>query len=432
MIRLLLFLYNLVLPPVFLAMLPSAVAKARRRGGFSGTLPARFGFPSRRILDRIGTGRIWIHAVSVGEVGIALKFCAGYRERNPEARFLLTTTTPTALAIASEASSDWLEAMPNPVDLPIVTSRLTRLLSPSALLMVEADLWPNRISAAKAAGIPVALLNARLSTRSERRFRLVKPLSAALFGQLDLITLTDPGDPDRWHSLGLDPRILHLVGNIKHDGPVATVAPATSAESPPLLLAASTHRGEEEEIAKAYLRLHEEFPHLSLLIAPRHAERREEIRSMLASHGVPCTLRSEGGELSERPLVLDTTGELASWYPKASVVFVGKSLPCSVNKGGQNMIEPIRCGVPVLIGPHTGNFEPLATHLSEATAVIRVTTVDEIVATVRSLLGNREKQGAMIMAASGILKPHQGAVQRNCELVENLLSRKPSDFGRKP
>ena len=210
MIRLFLFLYNLVLPPVFLAMLPSAVAKARRRGGFSGTLPARFGFPSHRLLERISTGRIWIHAVSVGEVGIALKFCAGYRERNPEARFLLTTTTPTALAIASEASSDWLEAMPNPVDLPIVTSRLMRLLSPSALLMVEADLWPNRIAAAKAAGIPVALLNARLSTRSERRFRLVKPFSAALFGQLDLITLTDPSDPDRWHSLGLDPRIIQL------------------------------------------------------------------------------------------------------------------------------------------------------------------------------------------------------------------------------
>jgi len=426
MIRLLLFLYNLVLPPVFLAMLPSAVAKARRRGGFAGTLMARLGFPSRDLLERIGTGRIWIHAVSVGEVGIALKFCAAYRERNPGARFLLTTTTPTALAIASEASSEWLEAMPNPVDFPVVTAHLMRRLRPETLLMVEADLWPNRIAAAKAAGIPVALLNARLSTRSERRFRLVKPLSAALFGQLDLVTLTDPGDPERWQSLGLDPQILRLVGNIKHDSPVATATTATSQESPPLLLAASTHRGEEEEIAKAYLRLHGEFPDLRLLIAPRHSERREEIRSMLSSQGVPCTLRSEGGELSQIPLVLDTTGELSSCYPKASVVFVGKSLPCSLNKGGQNMIEPIRCGVPVLIGPHTGNFEPLATHLGEAGAVIRVTSLDEIVANVRSLLGNGEKRVSMITAAAGILKPHQGAVQRNCELLERLLCHQPS------
>ena len=430
MIRLLLFLYNLALPPVFLAMLPSAVAKARRRGGFSGTLPARFGFPSRELLDRIGTGRIWIHSVSVGEVGIALKFCAAYRERNPGARFLLTTTTPTALAIASEASSDWLEAMPNPVDLPVITARLMRRLRPVALLMVEADLWPNRIAAAKADGIPVALLNARLSTRSERRFRAVKPLSAALFGQLNLITLTDPGDPERWQSLGLDPRILRLVGNIKHDGPLVTVAASTSQDSPPLLLAASTHRGEEDEISRAYLILRKEFPDLRLVIAPRHAERREEIRSTLESLALPCILRSQGGELSEKPLVLDTTGELSAWYPRATVVFVGKSLPCSVNKGGQNMIEPIRCGVPTITGPHTANFEPLASHLCREEALIRVTDHHDIVATVRSLLGNGEKRTAMLTAAAGILKPHQGAVQRNCELVEYLLSSRPTTVTR--
>ena len=430
MIRLLLFLYNLALPPVFLAMLPSAVAKARRRGGFSGTLPARFGFPSRELLDRIGTGRIWIHAVSVGEVGIALKFCDSYRERNPSARFLLTTTTPTALAIASEASSDWLEAMPNPVDLPVITARLMRRLRPVALLMVEADLWPNRIAAAKADGIPVALLNARLSTRSERRFRAVKPLSAALFGQLNLITLTDPGDPERWQSLGVDPRILRLVGNIKHDGPLVTVAAVTSQDSPPLLLAASTHRGEEDEISRAYLILRKEFPDLRLVIAPRHAERREEIRSTLESLALPCILRSQGGELSEKPLVLDTTGELSAWYPRATVVFVGKSLPCSVNKGGQNMIEPIRCGVPTITGPHTANFEPLASHLCREEALIRVTDHHDIVATVRSLLGNGEKCTAMLTAAAGILKPHQGAVQRNCELVEYLLSSRPTTVTR--
>ena len=430
MIRLLLFLYNLALPPVFLAMLPSAVAKARRRGGFSGTLPARFGFPSRELLDRIGTGRIWIHAVSVGEVGIALKFCDSYRERNPSARFLLTTTTPTALAIASEASSDWLEAMPNPVDLPVITARLMRRLRPVALLMVEADLWPNRIAAAKADGIPVALLNARLSTRSERRFRAVKPLSAALFGQLNLITLTDPGDPERWQSLGLDPRILRLVGNIKHDGPLVTVAAVTSQDSPPLLLAASTHRGEEDEISRAYLILRKEFPDLRLVIAPRHAERREEIRSTLESLALPCILRSQGGELSEKPLVLDTTGELSAWYPRATVVFVGKSLPCSVNKGGQNMIEPIRCGVPTITGPHTANFEPLASHLCREEALIRVTDHHDIVATVRSLLGNGEKRTTMLTAAAGILKPHQGAVQRNCELVEYLLSSRPTTVTR--
>jgi 3-deoxy-D-manno-octulosonic-acid transferase len=429
MIRFLILLYNIVLPAALLAMLPSAMIKNRRRGGFGGTLATRLGFPGRELLKRIGTGRIWIHAVSVGEVGIALRFCAEFRARNPQARFLLSTTTPTGLAIASAASSEWLEAMPNPIDLPVVTARLVRLLSPSALVMVEADLWPNRIAAAKVLGIPVALINARLSPRSERRFRAVRPLTAALFGQVDLITLTDPEDPERWLSLGLHPRVLHLVGNIKHDGPV-TVSPAPDR---PLFLAASTHPGEEGEIASAYRELLGDFPDLRLVVAPRHAERREEVRSTLENLGLTVTLRSEGGEPSEQPLILDTTGELSSWYPRASVVFVGKSLPSSVNRGGQNMIEPIRCGVPTLIGPHTDNFEPLATRLCSAGAAIRVNDRRDIVGAIRSLLGNPEKRSAIVTAAAGILKPHQGAILRNCEWVESLLSSaRPKSYGLQP
>lgn len=417
MIRLLILLYNIALPAVLLALLPSALMKNRRRGGLGGTLATRLGFPGRELLSRIGTGRIWIHAVSVGEVGIALKFCTEFHDRNPEARFLLSTTTPTGLAIASKAASEWLEAIPNPIDLPVLTSRLVRFLDPSALLMVEADLWPNRIAAAKARGIPVALINARLSPRSERRFRMVRPLTAALFNQLDLITLTDPEDPDRWMSLGASLRILRLVGNIKHDGPITGSTPPEI----PLFLAASTHRGEEEEIAKAFLQLKKEFPELRLIIAPRHAERRSELRATLEALGLSCTLRSEGGEPSSLPLILDTTGELSSWYPRSSVVFVGKSLSSSVNHGGQNMIEPVRCGVPVLTGPHTANFEPLATRLCEAGAVIRVKDANGMTDAVRTILHDGKKRTLMAAAAVEILNPHQGATARNRQLVESLL-----------
>lgn len=122
------------------------------------------------------------------------------------------------------------------------------------------------------------------------------------------------------------------------------------------------------------------------------------------------------------PLLLDTTGELASWYPKATVVFVGKSLTNSVNKGGQNMIEPLQAGAPVLIGPHTDNFEPLATRLCEAGAALRVNDHLEIVAAVDSLLQNDLKRAAMITAATDILKPHRGAARRNCEMMEAFLT----------
>jgi 3-deoxy-D-manno-octulosonic-acid transferase len=285
--------------------------------------------------------------------------------------------------------------------------------------MVEADLWPNRIAACKKLGIPVALINARLSTRSEGRFRMARALSAPFFNQLDLITLTDPEDQARWISLGVRPELLHLTGNIKHDSPASvTTAPA----SDPILLAASTHDGEESEVAKAWISLKSEFTNLRLILAPRHAERRGEVRTALEKIGVPCRPRSEGAELSEVPLLLDTTGELGDWYPKATVVFVGKSLPVSVNHGGQNMIEPLQAGTPVLIGPHTGNFEPLASRLCSAGAAIRVIDSEEIASAARTLLCDPEKRSSMITSAIDVLRPHQGATERNCKLLETLLS----------
>jgi 3-deoxy-D-manno-octulosonic-acid transferase len=296
-------------------------------------------------------------------------------------------------------------------------------MRPSALLFVEADLWPNRIAAAKKLGIPVVLLNARLSGRSERRFKMLGPLASAWFNQLDLITLSDEEDRARFLSLGVRPDILRVTGNIKHDSPRGSLSPRDEVTS---LVAASTHAGEEEEIAKAYLSLTKDHPELRLIIAPRHVERRQEVRQTLETHGLQCHFRSEGGEPSIDPLLIDTTGELSSWYPRATVVFVGKSLPNSVNKGGQNMIEPLQAGAPVLIGPNTGNFEPLATSLCQAGAILRVNDYREIISAVRSLLGDDTKRASMITAATDVLKPHLGAAQRNCELMETLVTPRRS------
>jgi len=417
-----LFLYNLLFAPVLLILLPGYLLRIRRRGGYGNRAAQRFGIFSRETLERIGTGRIWLHAVSVGEVGIALKFAKAFRQRNPEARFLLSTTTSTGLAIVENSASQWLEPVANPVDFPIVTSCLVRKLRPAALLMVEADLWPNRIASCKELGIPVALINARLSSRSERRFRLVRILVAPFFNQLDLITLTDPEDEVRWISLGVKPEFLKLTGNIKHDAPARE---SVKNEGDPVLLAASTHEGEEQEVAAAWLVLSKDFPNLRLVLTPRHAERRGDVLTAMRRLGINARLRSHGAGLSEAPLVLDTTGELSDWYGRATVVFVGKSLPCAANHGGQNMIEPLQAGAPVVIGPFTGNFEPLASHLCEAGAAIRVKDRHEIATAVKSLLDHPEKREAMITAANTVLKAHQGATERNCDLIEGLMGRSP-------
>ena len=428
--RIVLFLYNLLFLPILLILLPGYLVRIGKRGGYRNRALQRFGMIDQTTLERLGTGRIWLHAVSVGEVGIALKLASEYHRRNPSSRFLVSTTTSTGLAILERSASAWLEPMANPIDFPYITGHLIKQLRPAALLMVEADLWPNRIAACKKLGIPVALINARLSTRSEGRFRMARALSAPFFNQLDLITLTDPEDQARWISLGVRPELPHLTGNIKHDSPASvTTAPA----SDPILLAASTHDGEESEVAKAWISLKSEFPNLRLILAPRHAERRGEVRTALEKIGVPCRPRSEGAELSEVPLLLDTTGELGGWYPKATVVFIGKSLPVSVNHGGQNMIEPLQAGTPVLIGPHTGNFEPLASRLCSAGAAIRVNDSEEIASAARTLLCDPEKRSSMITSAIDVLRPHQGAAVRNSELVKKLLQDlRSSAFGLQP
>lgn len=426
--RIVLFLYNLLFFPLLLILLPGYLLRMKRRGGYGTKAPQRFGIFDRNTRSRIGTGRIWIHASSVGEVGIALKFAEEYHSLHPRSRFLLSVTTSTGLAIAERKACAWLEAVANPVDFPILTARLVRRLRPSVLLSIEADLWPNRVAACRRLGIPVALLNARLSKRSERRFQRVRWLAAPFFNSLDLITLTDPGDRECWISLGVRPELLRLTGNMKHDAVIGTPAgsmphplqPGWSATDP-LFLAASTHEGEEQEVARAFQRLRKEIPNLRLLIAPRHVERRNAIVASLGSLGLTCSLRSEPTSGPADLLLLDTTGELARWYEAATVAFVGKSLPCAGNRGGQNMIEPLQAGCPVLIGPHTGNFEPLASQLCDAGAAVRVTDAESLSEAALRILRDEPLRSGMIGSAAGVLEAHRGATRLNCALVAGLF-----------
>jgi 3-deoxy-D-manno-octulosonic-acid transferase len=428
--RITLLLYNLLFVPVLLILLPGYTFRNWRRGGYGTKLKQRFGILDRETLARIGKGRIWLHTVSVGEVGIGLRFAKAYHERHPGSRFLISSTTPTGLKILQQEASDWLEPMANPVDFPILTSLLVTALAPTALLMVEADIWPNRLAACTALGIPTALLNARLSSRSESRFCRFKTITSSFFNDLRLITLSEVEDKARWLSMGVRPELLEVTGNMKYDQhsdpriPNLSIPRETGWNSEdPILLAASTHAREEAEVASVFLSLRAKNPTLRLVIAPRHVERRKEILGELRGLGLSCSLRSEGFTAPSDVLLLDTTGELSGWYPLATVVFVGKSLPCSVNHGGQNMIEPMQAGCAVITGPHTGNFEPLATRLCDAGALLRSGNAVTMGAQIGELLSDEGLREKMILAAGSLLEPSLGATNRNCQLVESLLGR---------
>lgn len=430
MIRL---LYNLLLPVGLLFFLPAYLLKMRRRGNYRRKFGQRLGIYADEVRARLaGSQPTWIHAVSVGEVAIALKLAAKLRELEPGFRCVLTTTTTTGFAFAEKEAADWMEVMYNPVDLWPTVQRAFTAIHPKRIVLVEAEVWPNLAAVARARRIPLALVNARLSPKSERRFRRFQPLVAPTFRCLDLVCVQERSDIERWTSLGVAPEVINEVGSIKYD-PADTSSDSLRPrrilgsyrinKARPILFGGSTHRGEEEILANVFQRLRTEFPSLALVIAPRHVERTREILASLKQLGLRVGLRSgaENAAVTEPDcLLLDTTGELRNWYAVATVVFIGKSLTAI---GGQNPVEPILAGKPVVFGPHMENFASLVASLLECGGAVQAPDPDALVLRVADLLRDAERRDRMVGNALGVLARHRGATQRTAALLLSCRSR---------
>ena len=376
MIRL---IYNLLFPLALLFFLPGYAVKMLRRGNYRHRFGQRFGIYDRALRARLAAQpHNWMHAVSVGEVMIALKLAAALKEREPELRVALTTTTTTGFALARKQAPAWIEVLYTPLDFWPIMRRAFGVIRPVRIVLVEAEVWPNLAAIAQRLRIPLALVNARLSPRSERRFQKFMLFVRPFFQKLDLVCVPEAEDIARWQSLGVERARIHLVGSIKFDPEDVKASPEVPRKilrtlgidaSRPILLGGSTHQGEEEIIAKIWLRVRQEFPALFLIIAPRHVERAREIAGKLQKLGVQTALRSEAGTATSCDcMLLDTTGELRDWYSVATVVFIGKSLTA---RGGQNPVEAIIADCPVIFGPHMENFAVLARSLVEARARFR-------------------------------------------------------------
>ncbi|HEV3410273.1 MAG TPA: glycosyltransferase N-terminal domain-containing protein, partial [Chthoniobacterales bacterium] len=423
MIRL---IYNLLLPLGLLLFLPAYIAKMRRRGGYWRNFGQRFGFYSRELKRWLALRRVtWIHAVSVGEVGIALTLARKLRELDPQFTCVITTTTTTGYAVAEREAADWLQVMYNPLDLYPVVRRAFASIRPLRIVLVEAEVWPNLAAIARARRIPLSLVNARLSPRSERRFRRFRFFVAPTFRCLDLVCVQEPEDVDRWASIGVRREALRHVGSIKYDPSAAETASASAFEflhslgvdrNRPVILGGSTHPGEEEILARVFLRLRQDLPELFLIVAPRHVERTPEVRAQLVELGLTTALRR--GENLPRGsvdcLLLNTTGELRNWYAVATIVFMGKSLTTS---GGQNPVEPILSGKPVLFGPHMENFAALARALLQHEGAIQIADPDALTAAASTLLRDAAARERLAQNAHAVLAAHRGATQRTAELV---------------
>ncbi len=427
------FVYNLAFPFVLVALLPSFLARMLKRGKYRHKFGQRFGIYSARVREKLAPGGwTWIHAVSVGEVLIALKFIRELKARDPQLRVVFSTTTSTGFALASKETSDWLEPIYNPVDFLWTARRAMRLIRPKRFIMVEAEIWPNLTAEAKAQGATLALINARLSTRSEKRYQLVKPLVSVVFNQLDLLCVQEPADAGRWRNLGVAPEKILCTGSIKFDDAGASGArrdfwPELEklgvSRQAPVLLAGSTHAGEERLIGAMVLRLRQQYPDLFYLIIPRHAERWREIKEALGGLGFRVLVRAHDD--SPQPadpdvLLANTTGELRDWYDCATVVFVGKSLKAH---GGQNPVEAVAAGKAVVVGPNMENFASITAQMVRDGGIVQVADAAGLEEAFLRLLGSPEERSALAARGQRCLEVHRGATVRTCEAIEKLQAR---------
>lgn len=426
------FFYNVAYPVALVAALPWLVRRMVRRGKYRHKFGQRFAIYSDRVRRRLGDGpgRTWVHAVSVGEVLLAMKLIRRLRARDPRRRFVLSTTTSTGFALANEQRSDWLEPIYNPLDFFLFTRRTLDLIRPDQIVLVEAEVWPNLVAQARHRGIPVALVNARLSPRSEERFRRFRLFTAPIFNDLDVICVQEPEDVARWVSLGVDrARIVHT-GSIKFDDAENAareprdfrplLAALGVAPAAPILLGASTHPGEEALLARVFLALRREFPDLFFISVPRHVERAREVRGDLEAAGLAVRPRSAGDAIAPGgdALLVDTTGELRDWQACATVVVVGKSF---LSTGGQNPAEALVAGRPVVFGPHMENFAILVHGLVGAGGAVQVADERALVPALGRLLKDARAREEIVRRGQAVIASHRGATDRTADALAALV-----------
>jgi 3-deoxy-D-manno-octulosonic-acid transferase len=422
--------YNLLYPLGLLLFLPGQISKLLRRGNYQHKFGQRFGVYDRDVQTRLASHRCtWIHAVSVGEVAIALKLSTKLKELDPEFFGVLTTTTTTGFAFATQEAGEGMEVLYSPLDFWPIMRRAYAVIRPIRVVLVEAEVWPNLAAEARGRGLPLVLVNARLSKRSEARFRRFLFLVAPTFRCLDLVCVQEPEEIERWIALGVPRERIHHVGSIKYDPAETRVNPDLPLQvlrdfgidgDRPILFGGSTHAGEEEVLGEIFQRLRTDFSPFTLIIAPRHVERVSEIRTRLARLGLSVSLRSEAGTGRISPpdcILLDSTGELQNWYAVATIVFVGKSLTA---RGGQNPVEPILAGKPVLFGPHMENFSALAQALVANEAAIQIHDPNSLHEKIAWLLRDREAALRLVANAQAVLARHSGATRRTGMLVMEL------------
>ncbi len=420
-----LFLYNVL---VFLAspvLFVWLLVRLWLRGGGLRAMRERFGLVPR--LPQAGGGRLWVHAVSVGEVGVAAVLIPVLLRVMPDVKIVLSTVTQTGRSAAEKiAGVERLFYLPFDFA-PIVHLALARV-RPSAVALVETEIWPNLVWAAAGRGISVSIVNGRLSARSHRRYARLGFFFSRVLGRVRDVLARGEADAARFRELGA--ASVYVSGNVKFDTPLPGAGPSPAAyglaAGACVVVAGSTHPGEEELIGEALASIRRKTPEVCLLLAPRHPERVGQVEAALRSVGLSPVRWSEtrGANRAHDVVILDAMGELADAYACAKVAVIGGSF---VPHGGQNPIEAARWSVPCLFGPHMQNFAEVADELLEGGGAVRAEGCESLEAALARWLGDPHSRKQAGEAARRVVENNRGAAERTAQYIARTIERLNGD-----
>jgi len=438
-------LYSLLYRLIVAALLPLEYKK-RPKGLRERWLKERFGY-----IDACNSGQyasiVWVHTVSMGEVLAAVPFVKRLKERHPSLGIVLTTVTDTGQKVAKERLSGIARICYAPFDLASVVKRFLRRMRPSLFITIETELWPNTFMVFRKEGIPVFVMNGRISDRSFRGYHKIRFFMRDVLKGVAMICMQSEAYAERIKMIGAPPERVMVTGNFKFDTrPAETPLFWARYLKGPVILAGSTHEGEEELIISVYGVLRNEFPGLILILAPRHPGRFTKVEEMVRGKGLSYIKRSEFGGLSSSSMndriryrgcvtgegresaerfsavsgeivILDTVGELASAYSLCDIAVIGGSF---IRHGGQNPLEPAFWSKPVVCGPHMENFPFIWEFYNEGAAV--ETGQEELLHVLREFLLSHERRTEMGRKAKALYDEKAGAVDRALLVLERYLN----------
>jgi len=429
-------LYTVVVVALAVALSPWFLYQALRYKKYIGSLAQRMGYlPVSFNLD--GDDSIWIHAVSVGEALTARALISDLRERYPKLRLFLSTTTLTGQQIArTRLQVDAVFFFP--FDLPPFVNRTLRLVRPRLFIMMETEIWPNLLRACRQRGVKTMLVNGRISSRSYPRYRLARPFFRRVLADVDRFCMQSDESARRIADIGADPARVVVTGSLKFESLESPAEAAgrgagrvlrffRMAPGRPVLMAASTIKGEESPVLAAFAAVRRIHPQALLIIAPRKTDRFGEAEALARAEGFRVVRRTElpvDAEPRADVVVLDSIGELAQLFPVATVVFVGGSL---VDQGGHNILEPAVHGKPIVFGPHMQNFAEISAAFLRSQAAVQVGSAGELAEVWLRLVGDPVERARLGAAARALVEANRGAKPRTLAVIAALL---PSPSGR--